>query len=222
MTRGGSLAVPVRGARARSIFGICPILIRRSGHPRRSARRRLLPQPTQRADNRAGGPTKLGCRTDTNITDEMRSGRDQRPRGRFNANRPFNPQPRNPQNNQTFDSNGPNIKIRGSAHQIFERYLALAREATASDDRIAAENFYQHAEHYFRTDNARREGNQQGMSPRPTTPADVEMNADADSKEVDVDRFEPQWEGEDSNPIAFFYGALKLAASWAPVRSVNE
>ena len=86
----------------------------------------------------------------------MRSGRDQRPRGRFNANRPFRQQPRIPQNNQTFDSNGPNIKIRGSAHQIFERYIALAREATASDDRIAAENFYQHAEQYFRIDNARR------------------------------------------------------------------
>ena len=128
----------------------------------------------------------------------MRSGRDQRPRGRFNGNRPFNPQPRIPQNNQVLDSNGPNIKIRGSAHQIFERYLALAREATASDDRIAAENFYQHAEHYFRIDNARRESNQQGTRPRPTTPADVEMNPEVDSREVDVDRFEPQWEGEDS------------------------
>jgi len=130
--------------------------------------------------------------------ESMRSGRDQRPRGRFNANRPFNPQPRNPQNNQTFDSNGPNIKIRGSAHQIFERYLALAREATANDDRIAAENLYQHAEHYFRVDNARREGNQQGTPPQATTPADVETNPEADSREVDVDRFQPQCAGEDS------------------------
>jgi hypothetical protein len=129
----------------------------------------------------------------------MRSGPDQRPRGRFNANRPFRQQPRIPQNNQTFDSSGPNIKIRGSAHQIFERYLALAREATASDDRIAAENFYQHAEHYFRINNARRESNQQGTLPRPTTPDDVEMNSsEADSREVDVDRFRPQWDGEDS------------------------
>ncbi len=70
--------------------------------------------------------------------------------------------PRILQSNQTFDSNGPNIKIRGSAYQIFERYLALAREATASGDRIVAENFYQHAEPYFRVDNARRESNQQG------------------------------------------------------------
>jgi uncharacterized protein DUF4167 len=128
----------------------------------------------------------------------MRSGRDQRPRGRFNADRPFNPRPRTPQNNQTLDSNGPNIKIRGNAHQIFERYLALAREATASGDRIAAENFYQHAEHYFRIDNARRESNQQGTPPRPTTPADVEMNSEADSSEGNVGRFQPQWDGEDA------------------------
>src|SRR5262245_37208018 len=128
----------------------------------------------------------------------MRSGRDQRPRGRFNANRPFNQQPRTSQSNQTFDSNGPSIKIRGSAHQIFERYLALAREATANDDRVAAENFYQHAEHYFRVDNARREGNPQGMPQQATTPGDVETNPEADSREVDVDRFQPQWAGEDS------------------------
>ena len=129
----------------------------------------------------------------------MRSGPDQRPRGRFNANRPFRQQPRGPQDNQTFDSNMPNVKIRGSAHQIFERYLALAREAATSGDRIAAENLYQHAEHYFRLDNARREGNQQGSPLRPTTPADVEMNpSEAASREVDVDRFEPQWDGDDS------------------------
>jgi len=127
----------------------------------------------------------------------MKSGRDQRPRGRFNANRPFNQQPRMPQNGQTFDSNGPNIKIRGSTHQIFERYLTLAREATASGDRVAAENFYQHAEHYFRINNARRESNQQGTLPRPITPDDVEMNSsEADSREVDVDRFRPQSDGE--------------------------
>src|SRR5271166_562332 len=126
----------------------------------------------------------------------MRSGPD-RPRGRFNANRPFKQQPRGAQNNQTFDSNGPNIKIRGSAYQIFERYLALAREATASGDRIAAENFYQHAEHYFRINNARREGNQQGTPPRRTTPADIEMDtSEAEAREVD--RFEPQWDGDAS------------------------
>jgi hypothetical protein len=107
----------------------------------------------------------------------MRTGSHQRPPGRYNGNRPFQQPPRIPQNNQTFDSNGPNIKIRGSAHQIFERYVALAREAAIADDRVAAENFYQHAEQYFRINSASREGNQQGTPPRPTTPSDVEMNS---------------------------------------------
>jgi len=67
---------------------------------------------------------------------------------------------------QTFDSNGPNIKIRGNAYQVFERYVALAREAAASGDRIAAENLYQHAEHYFRVMNANGEANSQGGAPQ--------------------------------------------------------
>ena len=127
----------------------------------------------------------------------MRSGPDQRPRGRFNANRPFKQQSRGPQNNQTFDSNGPDVRVRGSAHQIFERYVALAREATASGDRIAAENFYQHAEHYFRLDNARRGGDQQGTPSRPTTPADIETDG-SEAEVREVDRFEPQWDGDAS------------------------
>ena len=75
---------------------------------------------------------------------------------------------------QTFDSNGPNVKIRGNAYQVFERYLALAREAAASGDRIAAENLYQHAEHYFRVMNANGEAHQHG-APRPMTPADIDL-----------------------------------------------
>jgi hypothetical protein len=139
--------------------------------------------------------------------DDMRSGPDQRPRGRFTANRPFRQQPRSPQNNQTLDSNGPDTKIRGSAYQIFERYLALAREAMTSDDRVAAENFYQHAEHYFRINNAPREDDRQGAPPRPATPADLEMNSAeaADSRDVEVDRFQPPWDGDDpvsSDPSA--------------------
>jgi hypothetical protein len=81
--------------------------------------------------------------------------------------------PRPPQRSQTFDSNGPNVKIRGNAYQVFERYLALAREAQSSGDRIASENFYQHAEHYFRVMNANGEGFQ--GQPRPQQmPSDSE------------------------------------------------
>src|SRR3954464_12444028 len=86
-----------------------------------------------------------------------------------------NNRPRTPHRQQTFDSNGPNVKIRGNAYQVFERYIALAREAQTGGDRIAAENLYQHAEHYFRIMNAQGEG-QGGAPPRPMTPADMEMS----------------------------------------------
>jgi len=83
--------------------------------------------------------------------------------------------PRPPHRSQTFESNGPSVKIRGNAYQVFERYIALAREAQTSGDRVAAENLYQHAEHYFRIMNAQGDGQQHGQ-PRPTTPADLDMS----------------------------------------------
>jgi hypothetical protein len=104
----------------------------------------------------------------------MRPGPNKRSRGRGNGGNPHYNRPRMPQRSQTFDSNGPNVKIRGNAYQVFERYVALAREAASSGDRIAAENLYQHAEHYFRVMNANGEAGQLG-APRPTTPADFEM-----------------------------------------------
>lgn len=52
--------------------------------------------------------------------------------------------------NRTLESNGPDVKIRGTALHIHEKYLALARDAHSSGDRIAAENYLQHAEHYHR------------------------------------------------------------------------
>lgn len=52
--------------------------------------------------------------------------------------------------NQTFESNGPDGKIRGTAQQVLDRYLALARDATSAGDPITAESFFQHAEHYHR------------------------------------------------------------------------
>jgi hypothetical protein len=153
-----------------------------------------LPSSPKEADTAMGRPGSR--RTLSNIPRKMRSGSNQRPRGRFDGNRPSQPS----QRAHLFDSNGPSIKIRGSAHQIFDRYVALAREAAIGGDRIAAENFYQHAEHYLRVANAGREGNQQG-TPRPSTPADVEMNpSETGSREVAADHSEPRWTGDDSNP----------------------
>jgi len=127
----------------------------------------------------------------------MRSGSNQPPRSQYNGSRPFQQQQRPPQRNQSFDSNGPNIKIRGSAHQIFERHVALAREAATSGDRVAAENFYQHAEHYFRIVNASRDGSQQGTSPQSTAPTDAAISeTEQGSSEADPERSQPGW-GDD-------------------------
>src|SRR5271154_5932931 len=58
---------------------------------------------------------------------------------------------RGPQSpNQFFQSNGPNVKIRGTARQVAEQYLQLARDAHTGNDPVGAENYLQHAEHYFR------------------------------------------------------------------------
>ena len=67
-----------------------------------------------------------------------------RTRGRPGRNKPSNSR------NQTFDSNGPEGRVRGSASQVFEKYQALARDAQTVGDRVAAENYFQHAEHYYR------------------------------------------------------------------------
>jgi len=52
--------------------------------------------------------------------------------------------------NRSFDSTGPDVKIRGNASHVYEKYLQLARDAHSSGDRVMAESYLQHAEHYFR------------------------------------------------------------------------
>lgn len=52
--------------------------------------------------------------------------------------------------NRVFDSSGPEGKVRGTPQQIIDKYLALARDAQLSNDRVAEQNFFQHAEHYTR------------------------------------------------------------------------
>mgnify|MGYP005805999155 CR=1 FL=1 len=49
-----------------------------------------------------------------------------------------------------YESHGPDVTIRGGAQQVAEKYLQLARDAYIADNRVAAENYLQHAEHYFR------------------------------------------------------------------------
>ena len=63
--------------------------------------------------------------------------------------------------NRSFDSNGPEGKVHGSATQVYEKYLQLARDANSAGDRVMAENYLQHAEHYFRIMAAQAEAQQQ-------------------------------------------------------------
>jgi len=92
----------------------------------------------------------------------MRPGpNNKRPRGRGRGGKPHHqhhnsggggrqPQDQHFNIHRTIDSNGPDIKIRGNAHHIYEKYLQLARDANSSGDRVMAENYLQHAEHYYR------------------------------------------------------------------------
>lgn len=73
-------------------------------------------------------------------------GRNRKPGGGSGNN---NANATNP--NRSWDSQGPeNIKVRGNAQTVYERYMQLARDASAAGDRVLAENYTQHAEHYFR------------------------------------------------------------------------
>ena len=104
-----------------------------------------------------------------------------RQRGRNNngGRKHVNPLSRN------FESNGPDVKVRGNAAHIAEKYLQLARDAQSSGDPVLAENYLQHAEHYFRIVAAAQPQNQF----RPDQPGQVqEMDEDDDFPPIN-DRF---------------------------------
>ena len=84
-----------------------------------------------------------------------------------NSNNNNNRRGQNPMT-RVFESNGPDIKIRGTASHVAEKYVQLARDARSSGDPVAAENYYQHAEHYFRLIAAAQEQFRQNL-PQPRT-----------------------------------------------------
>jgi hypothetical protein len=98
--------------------------------------------------------------------------------------------------NHVFDSNGPDVRIRGTAQQLFEKYLQLGRDATSGGDRVTAESYFQYAEHYFRILNAMNQAAQQGGAPvqqNPRPPRANEQNHDGtSSQENDQDEPEQQ------------------------------
>jgi hypothetical protein len=88
----------------------------------------------------------------------MRPGQNnKRMRGRNSNRKGPNPLTR------AYESNGPDVKIRGTAHHIAEKYLQLARDAQSSGDTVAAESYLQHAEHYFRLIAAAQQAQQQAQ-----------------------------------------------------------
>lgn len=95
--------------------------------------------------------------------------------------------------NHVFDSNGPDLRVRGTAQQLFEKYLQLGRDASSTGDRVMAEAYFQHAEHYFRILNAMTQAAQQSqqerqerMAPRQqqSRPADNRQNTDTTPEET--------------------------------------
>jgi hypothetical protein len=100
----------------------------------------------------------------------MRNGQNQNKRMRNRNQNRNDGGRRGGQNPMTrvFESNGPDIKIRGTASHVAEKYVQLARDARSSGDPVAAENYYQHAEHYFRLIAAAQEQFRQNL-PQPRT-----------------------------------------------------
>src|SRR6202167_6751383 len=113
---------------------------------------------------------------------KMRPGQNKRMRGRPTNNR-RGPNPLT----RSYESNGPDVKIRGNAHHVAEKYLQLARDAHTSGDPVAAENYLQHAEHYYRLIAAAQAAQLAAPGPAPGEP-EPEDAEDEDDGGV-VDRF---------------------------------
>ncbi len=96
-----------------------------------------------------------------------------------------------------FDG-APSTRVRGNAHQLMDKYLALARDASAIGDRVMAENYFQHADHYYRLMNNAANANGRGprQSPPQATPAMPTPDIDeVDNLEQDAEDAEKGEEG---------------------------
>jgi len=101
------------------------------------------------------------------------NGPQRRGRGRPSGRRGNNNSP-----NRSYDSSGPDVKIRGTASTVYEKYSALARDAIVSGDRVAAEDFYQHAEHYYRVMQTTRQQRQGSDSEQSENRSRSQQNRD--------------------------------------------
>jgi hypothetical protein len=125
----------------------------------------------------------------------MRPGQNKRMRGRNNNNRK-GPNPLT----RTYESNGPDVKIRGTAHHIGEKYLQLARDAQSSGDPVMAESYLQHAEHYFRIIAAAQQAQQQAQAGYMRPAGETEAEEEDDDEGGIPDRFASPLERMPPNP----------------------
>lgn len=116
--------------------------------------------------------------------------------------------------NRVLDSNGPDVRIRGTAFQIVEKYMTLAKDAHASGDRVMSESYLQHAEHYQRMINAwNEEYDDQNYSDQDTNPYErfsVPPPAGADGNQLHAVESHEQAE-EDLGLPASIVGTRKVS-----------
>ncbi len=132
----------------------------------------------------------------------MRPGQNRRMRSRNrnnggNSNKGPNPLTR------SYESNGPDVKVRGNAQTIAEKYMQLARDAMSSGDPVGAENYYQHAEHYVRIVLAAHEQlrQQYGENYRPQRPFGLpDQDIDDDEADEAEAAIQPARRGEGEQP----------------------
>jgi hypothetical protein len=116
-----------------------------------------------------------------------------RSRGGKGRSNPSSNRPQGNNKSQVFDSNGPDVRIRGTAQQVADKYMALAKDALISDNSVLVENYYQHAEHYQRLLNSFVESEERYKQSReedlglPETilkPANAPDQGDAETEEL--------------------------------------
>jgi hypothetical protein len=149
----------------------------------------------------------------------MRPGQNKRMRGRNNRKGP-NPLTR------SYESNGPDVKIRGTAHHVAEKYLQLARDAQSSGDPVMAESYLQHAEHYFRLIAAAQLAQQQAQmgymrppgEPEPEDDEDDDAGGLPDRFASPLDRFSQQQQHPQFNPQQQFNQPQPYAQQQPPIQ----
>lgn len=103
---------------------------------------------------------------------------------------------------RTYESNGPDVKVRGTASHIAEKYMQLARDAQSSGDPVGAENYLQHAEHYFRIIAAAQVQNpqQSGQGDQPRHRMNGSDDGDDGDDDTSADRAAQPQRGQGPQP----------------------